>query len=303
MTGTGHSSRCTFAVRNCAGQSDLIRRDPRGPPSPKACPIDTIIKEAVRPASFEVNLKHRDDAMAAGRRHRGCCAAPESPNRPHKARAQGHLQAKPFPGMDRANGMTCPCQRAGCGMANNIFSGGRAICGCPQQRGGSLPADAEGHAAALYRAFQRLSPPAARVLRTDPDCLGPQQPFRGGAGPALRRTKAKEGSNTAIRAPTPNHLFRAGRRLGGMLEALEERKDAAAGGKWRQRTLQVARLPQLSDDMDGRHRGFRSSPIIIGRLFGEDLRRIFAESSARNSKAFDNEITPTPPHWSASTYL
>jgi glutamine synthetase len=57
-------------------------------------------------------------------------------------------------------------------------------------------------------------------------------------------------------------------------------------------------LPQLSDDMDDAIEDFERSDFIR-RLFGPELRRIFAEIKREELKAFDNEITPLE----RSTYL
>ena len=57
-------------------------------------------------------------------------------------------------------------------------------------------------------------------------------------------------------------------------------------------------LPQLSDDMDDAIEDFERSDFIL-RLFGAELRGIFAEIKREELKAFDNEITPLE----RSTYL
>ena len=69
-TGTGPAAD-VLAVRTARPERP-VRRDPRGRRRPGPA-IDTIIKEAA-PGQFEVNLKHRDDAMAAATTP-CCCAA------------------------------------------------------------------------------------------------------------------------------------------------------------------------------------------------------------------------------------
>jgi glutamine synthetase len=81
-----------FAFR-IARTERTVRRDPRLRPIDQGLPIDTIIKEAA-PGQFEVNLKHRDDAMAAAddtvllRRLITECA--------HKHGLRATFMAKPF---------------------------------------------------------------------------------------------------------------------------------------------------------------------------------------------------------------
>lgn len=284
--GNGPDPQNMYSLSELRGQNDLFA-DIRAAAIEQGLPIDTIIKEAA-PGQFEVNLKHRADALAAAddavllRRLISECA--------HRSGLRATFMAKPFlewPG----NGMhvhVSLLDREGV----NIFSlsGGR---------------DRLGHA-------------AAGLLETMRDCLLLYIPgFNGyrrlqpGSYAPTRIAWGWNNRSVAVRVPASDdaalrlehrlsgadanpYLLMAGV-LGGMMEGLEAAKAPPPPVEG---SAYAVPLPQLSDDMDDAIADFERSDFIR-RLLGAELRHIFAEVKKVELAAFNNEITPLE----RSTYL
>lgn len=284
--GPGPDQQQMYSLSELRGQSDLFA-EIRSAAIDQGLPIDTIIKEAA-PGQFEVNLKHRDDAMAAAddtvllRRLIAECA--------HKHGLRATFMAKPFlewPG----NGMHVHASVIDAN-GDNIFAG----------EGGD----------------QRLQHSAAGLLATLKDTLLLYIPgFNGyrrlqsGSYAPTRIAWGRNNRSVVVRVPASddkarrlehrmsgadaNPYFVLAGVLGGMLEGMEA---AMAPPPPVEGNAYNVPLPQLSDDMDDAIEDFERSDFIR-RLFGPELRRIFAEIKREELKAFDNEITPLE----RSTYL
>lgn len=284
--GNGPEPQNMYSLAELRGQNDLFA-EIRAAAVGQDLPIDTIIKEAA-PGQFEVNLKHRADALAAAddavllRRLISECA--------HRYGLRATFMAKPFlewPG----NGMHAHASlldREGV----NIFS---------------LPGGRE-----------RLGHAAAGLLDTMRDCLLLYVPgFNGyrrlqpGSYAPTRIAWGWNNRSVAVRVPASEdsalrlehrlsgadanpYLVMAGV-LGGMLEGLEAGKAPPPPVEG---SAYAVPLPQLSDDMDDAIADFERSDFIR-RLLGAELRHIFAEVKKVELAAFDNEITPLE----RSTYL
>ncbi|MEQ8307827.1 MAG: glutamine synthetase family protein [Hoeflea sp.] len=284
--GPGPDQQQMYSLSELRGQSELFA-EIRSAAMEQGLPIDTIIKEAA-PGQFEVNLKHRDDAMAAAddtvllRRLITECA--------HKHGLRATFMAKPFlewPG----NGMHVHASILNAD-GENIFAG--------------------------EAGDQRLQHAAAGLLATLKDTLLLYIPgFNGyrrlqpGSYAPTRIAWGRNNRSVVVRVPASddkarrlehrmsgadaNPYFVLAGVLGGMLEGLEA---AMAPPPPVEGNAYNVPLPQLSDDMDDAIEDFERSDFIR-RLFGPELRRIFAEIKREELKAFDNEITPLE----RSTYL
>ncbi|MFZ1814807.1 MAG: glutamine synthetase family protein [Rhizobiaceae bacterium] len=284
--GNGPEPQNMYSLAELRGQNDLFA-EIRAAAIDQDLPIDTIIKEAA-PGQFEVNLKHRADPMAAAddavllRRLISECA--------HKYGLRATFMAKPFlewPG----NGMHLHASILN-EEGKNIFS--------------------------LSDGKERLGHAAAGLLETMRDSLLLYIPsFNGyrrlqpGSYAPTRIAWGWNNRSVAVRVPASDdnalrlehrlsgadanpYLVMAGI-LGGMLEGLENAKDAPPAIQGNAYDIP---LPQLSDDMDDAIADLERSDFIR-RLIGPDLRRILAEVKKVELAAFDNEITPLE----RSTYL
>ncbi|MCY0146674.1 glutamine synthetase family protein [Hoeflea sp. G2-23] len=285
-SGPGPDQQHMYSLSELRGQSELFA-EIRAAALAQGLPIDTIIKEAA-PGQFEVNLKHRDDAMAAAddtvllRRVITECA--------HKFGLRATFMAKPFLEWS-GNGMHVHASILD-KDGNNIFAG----------EGGD----------------QRLQHAAAGLLSTLKDTLLLYIPgFNGyrrlqpGSYAPTRIAWGRNNRSVVVRVPASddkarrlehrmsgadaNPYFVLAGVLGGMLEGLENAKAPPPPVEGNAYNVP---LPQLSDDMDDAIEDFERSDFIR-RLFGPELRRIFAEIKREELKAFDNEITPLE----RSTYL
>ncbi|MBW3098400.1 glutamine synthetase family protein [Pseudohoeflea coraliihabitans] len=284
--GPGPDKQHMYSLSELRGQSDLFA-EIRSAALQQGLPIDTIIKEAA-PGQFEVNLKHRADPMAAAddtvllRRAIAECA--------EKHGLKATFMAKPFlewPG----NGMHVHVSVLD-SNGENIFAG------------------SEGD--------QRLQHAAAGLLSTLKDTLLLYIPsFNGyrrlqaGSYAPTRIAWGRNNRSVVVRVPASddrarrlehrmsgadsNPYFVLAGVLGGILEGLET--GTMPPPPVEGNAYSVA-LPQLSDDMDDAIEDFERSDFIR-RLFGTDLRRIFAAIKREELAAFDNEITPLE----RSTYL
>ncbi|GIL01750.1 MAG: glutamine synthetase [Alphaproteobacteria bacterium] len=284
--GNGPDLQNMYSLAELRGQNDLFA-EIRAAALEQDLPIDTIIKEAA-PGQFEVNLKHRANALAAAddtvllRRLISECA--------HKYGLRATFMAKPF------------LEWPGSGM--------HVHASLLDETGANIFALAGGH--------ERLGQAAAGLLETMRDCLLVFIPgFNGyrrlqpGSYAPTRIAWGWNNRSVAVRVPASDEkALRLEHRLsgadanpylvlaavlGGMLEGLDNgaRPPPPVEGS----AYQVA-LPQLSDDMDDAIADFERSDFIR-RLLGPELRHIFAEVKKVELAAFDNEITPLE----RSTYL
>ncbi|MCB1462259.1 MAG: glutamine synthetase [Nitratireductor sp.] len=284
--GNGPDPQNMYSLAELRGQNDLFA-EIRTAAIEQGLPIDTIIKEAA-PGQFEVNLKHRPDALAAAddavllRRLISEIA--------HKFGLRATFMAKPFlewPG----NGMHVHASLLDEAGAN-IFS--------------------------LENGREKLGHAAEGLLETMRDSLllfipgfNGYRRLQAGSYAPTRIAWGWNNRSVAVRVPASDdkalrlehrlsgadanpYLVAAGV-LGGMLEGLEAGRKAPPPVEGS--AYEVA-LPQLSDDMDDAIADFERSDFIR-RLLGTDLRRIFAEVKREELAAFDNEITPLE----RSTYL
>ena len=284
--GNGPDPQNMYSLAELRGQNDLFA-EIRTAAIEQGLPIDTIIKEAA-PGQFEVNLKHRPDALAAAddavllRRLISEIA--------HKFGLRATFMAKPFlewPG----NGMHVHASLLDEAGAN-IFS--------------------------LENGREKLGHAAEGLLETMRDSLllfipgfNGYRRLQAGSYAPKRIAWGWNNRSVAVRVPASDdkalrlehrlsgadanpYLVAAGV-LGGMLEGLEAGRKAPPPVEGS--AYEVA-LPQLSDDMDDAIADFERSDFIR-RLLGTDLRRIFAEVKREELAAFDNEITPLE----RSTYL
>lgn len=275
-----------YSLTELRGQGDLFA-DIRAAALTQNLPIDTIIKEAA-PGQFEVNLKHRDDALAAAddavllRRLICECA--------HRHGLRATFMAKPFldwPG----NGLHVHASVLDV-AGDNIFAG----------EPGDLVLR---HAAAGLLSTMRDS-----LLLYVPSFNGYRRLQRGSYAPT-RIAWGRNNRSVAVRVPASdpvatrlehrlsgadaNPYFVLAGVLGGILEGIEAGK--APPPEVEGNAYDIP-LPQLSDDMDDAIEDFERSDFIR-RLIGTDLRRILAEIKKTELVAFDNEITPLE----RSTYL
>lgn len=284
--GNGPDLQNMYSLSELRGQNDLFA-EIRSAAIEQDLPIDTIIKEAA-PGQFEVNLKHRDNALAAAddtvllRRLISECA--------HKYGLRATFMAKPFlewPG----NGMHVHASILD-GTGTNIFS--------------------------LAEGRERLGHAAEGLLETMRDSLllfipgfNGYRRLQSGSYAPTRIAWGWNNRSVAVRVPASDEkALRLEHRLsgadanpylvltavlGGMLEGLE--KGASPPPPVEGSAYSVP-LPQLSDDMDDAIADFERSDFIR-RVLGTELRQIFAEVKKVELAAFDNEITPLE----RSTYL
>lgn len=275
-----------YSLAELTGQSELFA-DIRAAAVEQGLPIDTIIKEAA-PRQFEVNLKHRDDALAAAddavllRRLISECA--------NKHGLRATFMAKPFlewPG----NGMHVHASllnKAG----KNIFSLDDGDTKLQHAVNGLLTTmrDALLFYVPGFNGYRRLQP-------------GSYAPTRIAWGRNNRsvavRIPASEQEATRVEhrlsGADANPYFVLAAVLGGMLKGLEEAELPPAPIEGNAYSVS---LPQLSDDMDDAIADFETSDFIAW-LIGKKLRKIYAEVKKVELAAFDNEITPLE----RSTYL
>lgn len=284
--GPGPDRQHMYSLSELRGQSDLFA-EIRTAALAQGLPIDTIIKEAA-PGQFEVNLKHRADAMAAAddavllRRVISECA--------HKHGLRATFMAKPFlewPG----SGMHVHASVVD-GLGHNIFSG-------------------EGGDARLQHAANGLLSTLRDTLLFYIPSFNGYRRLQAGSYAPTRIAWGRNNRSVAVRVPASDDRARRLEHrmsgadanpylvltgvLGGMLEGLDVGRlppPPVEGNAY------DVPLPQLSDDMDDAIADFEHSDFIR-RLVGTEFRRIFAEIKREELAAFDNEITPLE----RSTYL
>jgi len=284
--GPGPEQQQMYSLSELRGQSDLFA-EIRAAAVAQGLPIDTIIKEAA-PGQFEVNLKHRDDAMAAAddtvllRRVITECA--------HKFGLRATFMAKPFlewPG----NGMHVHASVLDAN-GDNIFAGeaGDVL----------LQHAAAGLLATLKDTLLLYIPGFNGYRRLQPGSYAPTRIAWGRNNRSVvvrvpaSEDKARRLEHRMSGADANPYFVLAGV-LGGMLEGIENGimpPPAVEGNAYN------VPLPQLSDDMDDAIEDFEQSDFV-SRLFGTELQKIFADIKREELKAFDNEITPLE----RSTYL
>lgn len=275
-----------YSLSELTNQSDLFA-DIRNAAIEQNLPIDTIIKEAA-PGQFEVNLQHRDDAMAAAddavllRRIITECA------NHHGLRAT--FMAKPFlewPG----NGMHVHASLLN-KKGENIFA----------LKDGDLKLQhaINGLLTTMTDSLLFFIPGFNGYRRLQPGSYAPTRIAWGRNNRSVAiRVPASEKNATRLEhrlsGADANPYFVMAAILGGILKGLEEGKKPPRPieGNAYSRSLQ-----ELSDDMDDAIKEFEKSPFIA-QLIGKDLRRIFAEVKKVELTAFLNEITPLE----RSTYL
>jgi glutamine synthetase len=285
IKGPGPDQQQMYSLSELRGQSDLFA-EIRAAAIDQGLPIDTIIKEAA-PGQFEVNLKHRDDAMAAAddtvllRRLITECA--------HKHGLRATFMAKPFlewPG----NGMHVHASIIDAN-GDNILPARRGTSGC------NMPPRAcwqrsRTHCCSIFPASTAIGACSRAPMRRR-ESPGDATTVRWWFVSRVRRQGAASRASHVGRRRQP--LFRARRCAGRHARRI-------GGGKLPPPPVEGnaynVPLPQLSDDMDDAIEDFERSDFIR-RLFGPELRRIFAEIKREELKAFDNEITPLE----RSTYL
>lgn len=282
----GPEAQNMYSLSELTGQTDLFA-DIRAAAIEQGLPIDTIIKEAA-PGQFEVNLKHRDDPLAAAddavllRRLISECA------NNHGLRAT--FMAKPF------------LEWPGSGMhvhasildddGQNIFTGKEGDILLRHAANGLLETMRDTLLFYIpgFNGYRRLQP-------------GSYAPTRIAWGRNNRsvavRVPASEDAATRLEhrlaGADANPYFVLAGILGGMLKGLEDGvlPPPAVVGNAYDRSL-----PQLSDDMDDAILDFEKS-AFIKQLIGKDLQKIFTEIKKVELAAFLNEITPLE----RSTYL
>jgi glutamine synthetase len=275
-----------YSLSELRGQSELFA-EIRSAAIAQGLPIDTIIKEAA-PGQFEVNLKHRADAMAAAddtvllRRLITECA--------HKHGLRATFMAKPFlewPG----NGMHVHASIIDA-KGDNILPARGVTSGC------NMPPRvcwqrSRTRCFSIFRASTAIGACRRAPMRRR------ESPGDATTGPwwcVFPRPTTRRGVwSIACRAPTPIPI------------SCSPVCWAACSKDWRtamappppvEGNAYNVPLPQLSDDMDDAIEDFERSDFIR-RLFGPELRKIFAEIKREELVAFDNEITPLE----RSTYL
>lgn len=284
--GPGPDKQHMYSLSELRGQSDLFA-EIRAAAVDQGLPIDTIIKEAA-PGQFEVNLKHRDDAMAAAddavllRRVISECA--------EKHGLKATFMAKPFlewPG----NGMHSHVSLLDA-KGENHFAGPDGDVRLQHAAAGLLSSlkDTLLFYIPSFNGYRRLQPGSYAPTRI---AWG-----RNNRSVAVRvpasEDKAKRLEHRMSGADSNPYFVLAGI-LAGILDGLEAGRlppPPVEGNAYN------VPLPQLSDDMDDAIEDFQRSDFIR-RYFGADLRRIFAEIKRAELAAFDNEITPLE----RSTYL
>jgi len=283
---SGPEPQNMYSLEELTGQSDLFA-EIRAAAIEQDLPIDTIIKEAA-PGQFEVNLKHRDDPMAAAddtillRRLISECA--------NKYGLRATFMAKPFlewPG----NGMHVHASILD-NQGNNIFSGKEGDVRLKHAANGLLNTMRDSLLFFIpgFNGYRRLQP-------------GSYAPTRIAWGRNNRsvavRVPASEDVATRLEhrlsGADANPYFVLAGVLGGMLKGLEDGElppPPVVGSAYSRK------LPQLSDDMDDAILDFENSKFIE-KLIGRNLQKIYAEIKKVEHAAFLNEITPLE----RSTYL
>lgn len=275
-----------YSLSELTGQSDLFA-EIRAAAIEQDLPIDTIIKEAA-PGQFEVNLKHRGDAVAAAddavllRRLISECA------NMHGLRAT--FMAKPFlewPG----NGMHVHASVLNKDGAN-IFSGKEGDVRLRHAANGLLETMRDTLLFYIpgFNGYRRLQPGSYAPTRI---AWG-----RNNRSVAVRVPASEDAAvrlEHRLAGADANPYFVLAGVLGGMLKGLEDQKlppKEIIGNAYDRK------LEQLSDDMDDAIIDFENSDFIK-QLIGKDLQRIFSAVKRVELAAFLNEITPLE----RSTYL
>jgi glutamine synthetase len=284
--GNGPELQNMYSLSELRGQNDLFA-EIRSAAIEQGLPIDTIIKEAA-PGQFEVNLKHRRNALAAAddtvllRRLVREIA--------HKHGLRATFMAKPFldwPG----NGMHVHASVLNA-EGENIFS-----LADGRQR---LEQAAAGLLETMRDALLLFIPGFNGYRRLQPGSYAPTRIAWGWNNRSVAvRVPASEGKSLRVEhrlsgADANPYLVLSGV-LGGLLHGLRNglRPPPPVEGNAYSQTM-----PQLSDDMDDAIADFENSEFIAD-LLGPELRKIFAEVKKVELAAFDNEITPLE----RSTYL
>jgi glutamine synthetase len=244
-------------------------------------PIDTIIKEAA-PGQFEVNLKHRNDALRAAddvimlkRIIHGCARA---------CNMRATFMAKPF--IDYAgNGMHVHCSVLDA-KGNNIFSGD------------------EGR--------KKLEFAIAGLLKTMPEALlifinswnGFRRITPGSYAPT-QAVWAENNRSVALRVPASNsENMRFEHRISGadanpylvmaaLLQAMMEGMDMeeAPPPPIKGNAYEQSNAPQLPDDMDNALQLAMKSEFLK-RALGKELAKVYCDLKRAEIHAFWQEITP-----------
>lgn len=282
----GPAPQDMYSLSALRGQNELFA-DVRAAAIEQGLPIDTIIKEAA-PGQFEVNLQHRDDAMAAAddavllRRIITECA--------HNYGLKATFMAKPFldwPG----NGMH---------VHTSILD----------KQGKNIFAEKSGKQNLEYAAAGLLNTLEDSLLLFVPSFNGYRRLQPGSYAPT-RIAWGYNNRSVAVRVPASNeNATRLEHRisgadanpylvligvLGGILEGLDNKKTPPKpikGNAYNQK------LPNLSDDMGDAIDEFANSKFIA-KLLGKKLQKIITAVKRKELEAFLNEITPLE----RSTYL
>lgn len=284
---TGPERTHVLALSELSAQGALFR-DVRAHAKAQGLPIDTIVKEAA-PGQFEVNLKHRGDALAAAddvvllKRLVGETA------RRHGLKAS--FMAKPFMGL-AGNGMHV--------HASLVDTSGRNVFAAPNGGERLLEAAIAGLVETMAASTLLFVPTWNGFRRLQPGSYAP--------------TRAAWGHNNrsvAVRVPaSPPEARRLEHRiagtdanpylvlaavLGGMLEGIER---GAAPPPPADRNGYEEPAPALPSSMAEAIRLFERSDFVR-RTFGAEYRSLFAAVKKAEMAAFLEEITPLE----RSTYL
>ncbi len=268
-----------YSLAELTGQSELFA-DIRKAAVDQGLPIDTIIKEAA-PRQFEVNLKHRDDAVAAAddavllRRLISECA--------NKHGLRATFMAKPFlewPG----NGMHVHASLLN-RNGENIFA--------LEDGDDKLQYAINGLLATMRDCLLFYIPGFNGYRRLQPGSYAPTRIAWGRNNRSVAvRVPASEQSATRLEhrlsGADANPYFVLASVLGGMLKGLNDAvlpPDPIIGNAY------AVSLPQLSDDMDDAIVDFEKSEFIA-KLIGRKLQKIYSEVKKVELAAFLNEITP-----------
>lgn len=242
--------------------------------------VDTIIKEAA-PGQYEVNLAHRDDALAAADDavllKRLICETAR------KAGLRATFMAKPFAGWP-GNGMHV--------HASLIDEAGENIFAA---------ADGEkrlGHAAAgmldhMQDSLLAFVPTINGFRRLQPGSYAPTKLAWGENNRSVAvRIPASEGKARRLEhrlaSADANPYLVMALVLGGILAGLEKQSQPSPMA---QGNVYDSDLPELSARMELAIEAFEKSRFVAATL-GEELQRIFVAVKKAELEAFDSEITP-----------
>ncbi|MEW5423622.1 glutamine synthetase family protein [Amorphus sp. 3PC139-8] len=285
--GDGPDRQNMYALSDLSAHSDFFAAVRAGAKA-QGLPIDTILSEAA-PGQFEINLKHRVDAMAAADDALLLKRLVQETARRHGLRAT--FMAKPF--MPWAgNGMHCHVSMVDIDGANIFADASKGQRTLEHAVAGLL----EGMAPAMlvfvptWNGYRRLLP-------------GSYAPTRVAWGHNNRsvavRIPAGEAAATRIEhriaGADANPYLVLAAILAAMLDGIEEQRVPPPPTD---RNAYEAPAPQLPDDMQDAVRLFRKSDFIR-RTFGVEYRAMYAAIKEAEISAFRSEISPLE----RSTYL